>query len=112
MRRALTLWCTWTFVVAIGALSGCNRPTGDECEEACAKLRTLAKAHYDRTLAGENGLPEDMARRGWAKASGVVDQLVEGCTTSCMELGDRDVALCLGKAEDVPTWKSCLEPKK
>ena len=110
MRRAYTLWCTLVLLtIAFGTTSGCNPPTGQECEDGCGRLRDLAKESFDRRISTEDGLPEAMVRERWGHAGSVIDRLVESCTASCMELGKREVAVCFTKAENVAAWKGCLD---
>lgn len=105
MRRAWTLVCG---LALLAAAVGCDRPVQDECDEACARVKVLAKADFDQKT---QGLPEELVREGWLAASNVIDELVGACSAACMDVGDRQLTVCLTAAADQASWKTCLQRK-
>lgn len=105
MRRALTLLGVTLLLFTLGA---CDRPTGDECDEACGRVKDLAKADFDQRTAA---LPEDLRREGWITSLPVIDELVKSCSAACMDVGDRALTTCLAAAADANAWKACLQKK-
>ena len=107
MRRALGLVLGALLIVC--GVSACERPTVDECQEACKRVKMLAKADFDQQT---DGIPEDVVRQGWIAASAVIEELTRACTTACLDVGDRKLAACLIAAENHDSWKACLAVRK
>lgn len=105
MRRALTLLGV-TLLLCTGI--ACDRPTQDDCDEACTRMKELAKADFDQRTAA---LPEELRREGWISSLPVIDELVKSCSAACMDVGDRALTTCLGAATTPEAWKACLKSK-
>jgi len=105
MRRALTLLGMTLLLFALGA---CDRPSREECDEACARVKDLAKTDFDQRTAE---LPDELRREGWLSSLPVIDELVKSCSAACMDVGDRELTTCLAGASSADAWKSCLQKK-
>ena len=105
MRRLLLLFGL-SLLFTVGA---CERPTQDDCDEACKRVKDLAKADFDKRTAG---LPEALVREGWVATAEVMDEIVTACSAACMDVGDKQLTTCLSGAADQDTWKACLAKDK
>lgn len=88
-----------------GLVTGCARPSPEQCREACQKARALAKADFDKRTAD---LPEALSRQAWTEALEVLDDMVETCQTACLDAGDIELTTCLAGAKDTASWKACI----
>jgi hypothetical protein len=95
--------------ISLVGLGGCNRASAEGCEDACNRLRGLARAEFDKI---SEALPEDKRREGWNQAAPVFEDMRKGCVSACMEGGTKELVDCLTAAQSANAWRDCIVERR
>lgn len=112
-QRAVTLLMMATLVFGAGGLAACEaKATPEECESACANLKSVFLGVVERETAKEDAQKKmgatgvELARE---TASLFVEFLTRECTRQCNARSTRKVTECLRAAKSEDDIKRCYE---
>ena len=95
-------------MASLAGLGACNRAGAEGCEEACDRIRGLARAEFYKIT---EALPDDKRREGWNDAASVFDEMRKGCVAACMEGGTKGLVECLTSARTAGAWRDCISER-
>ncbi len=95
------------FVAATG-LAACDKPSHDECKNACSRIVQIAKEQFDIKV---KDLPDEWKQRGWLDSKVAVEPLVDSCAAACVDVGKRSLVDCLTAAKTADAFTRCTQPE-
>ncbi len=95
----------WIFVLLAGILlvSGCGRPSENDCKLACENLSKVAVDDYLQ----KKDVPKETIEESQKKLTEISSKDIPNCLEECRKKGTKEQTVCLISAKTLDEIKKC-----